>query len=453
MTTSLDVLEDSLTATQTLAHVPEVKLRPTFGRYWLLYLGALAFLCLRTPYEFIHGFVYDEEASVYLRYAWDANMWRALIAPHQGYYALLPNLCGIIAARLLPLGQAGHFFVFAEIAVQMLLVTMVVQCESLKGTGQKVLAVAVALLTPPTAAIVLSTIHAQFFLAVTTAVILISNADRLRVARMLTLACAGLTGVASCVLLPFFLLQAWKERTVARAAQAGVLLACTLVQAVIQFPSAISANAPHSTLQFSAGALLSFGVLDHFFTRWSYMEACKAVGSPKLRDWQGLWWLSVECASAVYLAAVLFLSWKGGRAARLLAGAAVLSLAVSFKRSGALDMDLMCGSGGRYFFIFNVLIGLSLVLVTRHAAGLYSLAARVLVFCCLVSGLLDVQRIATRPHLPIWSQEIGAWRADPDYRVKIRPDYWPDLKLAREPGDQRLPADIYDTTNPGWRDR
>src|ERR1035437_3632760 len=100
MTTSL---EDSLIAP------PKIEQRTTVRRYWLLYLGALAYLCLRTPYELIHGFVYDEEASVYLRYAWDARAWRALIAPHQGYYALLANVCGLIAARVLPLGQAGHF--------------------------------------------------------------------------------------------------------------------------------------------------------------------------------------------------------------------------------------------------------------------------------------------------------------------------------------------------------
>src|ERR1035441_2213771 len=156
----------------------------------------------------------------------------------------------------------------------MLLVYMLVQCESLAGAGQKALAVALALLTPPTASITLSTIHAQFFLAVTTGVILISDAERLRLGRIAALACAGLTGAASCVLLPFFLMQAWKEgtaapagqaggaaggapacagltgaascvllpfflmqawkeRTAARAAQAGVLLACTLAQLAV----------------------------------------------------------------------------------------------------------------------------------------------------------------------------------------------------------------------------
>ena len=161
----------------------------------------------------------------------------------------------------------------------------------------------------------------------------------------------------------------------------------------------------------------------------------------------------MEGASALYLAGMLLLSWKGGRAARLLAAAAMLSIAVSFKRGGVLDYDLMCGSGGRYFFIFNVLIGLSLVLTAYHAAGMYRRVARVLVAGSLLAGILDVKYIATRPHLPIWSQEVAAWRADPDYRLQLRPVYWPDLKLTRAPGGRDLPAGIYDTTNPGWQDR
>ena len=116
----------------------------------------------------------------------------------------------------------------------------------------------------------------------------------------------------------------------------------------------------------------------------------------------------------------------------------------------------MCGSGGRYFFIFNVLVGLSLVLTARHAAGGYLAGGAhvlvVLVRCCRGFSMLS-KAIATRGHLPIWSQEVAVWRADPDYRLQIRPGAWPDLTLTREPGGRNLPAGIYDTTNPGWQDR
>src|ERR1035441_23080 len=130
---------------------------------------------------------------------------------------------------------------------------------------------------------------------------------------------------------------------------AAVLLACTLVQLAVVLAQPGGLSDAHSTLRFSSGALLSIGALWHFLGGWSHVEACKAVGSPKLQGWRDLWWAGVEGASALYLAGTLLLSWKGGRAARLLVAAAMLSVAVSFKRGGVLDYDLMCGAGGRYF--------------------------------------------------------------------------------------------------------
>lgn len=435
------------------APCPPTAPRTAITRNTLLCLGALLFLCLRTPYEFLHGVVYDEEGTVYLRYAWDATISRALFAPHQGYYSLFANVCGVLAAHVVPIAQAAHFLFGAELAVQMLMVWMVVECELFTGAWLKLTAVAVVLLTPPTSAIVISTIHAQFFLAIVTALILVSNPERLRRTRLLTLFLAGLTGVVSCVLLPLFALQAWRERSTARYTQVAVLGACALVEAAVLLAQPQNFQGGHSTLRFYAGALLSNGVLDHFFTSWSYVEVCKAVGSPKLRNLQELFWLSLEAASALYLLATSWMAWKSGWAARMLAAAAILSLVASFSRSLITDYYLMCGSGGRYFVIFNILLGLSLVLVARNPNRIYAWTARALLACCLWSGLREVPGIAQRPHLPVWSQQVAAWRLDPNHKLETRPILWPPVKLTAQPGNQNLPAAIYDTNIPGWRDR
>jgi hypothetical protein len=239
----------------------------------------------------------------------------------------------------------------------------------------------------------------------------------------------------------------------ARKAQVVVLGVCAVVQAVVLLTRTGTFEGAHSTLRLYAGALLSNGVMDHFFTWSSYVEVCKAVGSPKLKNLQELFWLSVEGASALYLVVTCWLAWKSGRAARLLAGAALVSLAASFSRSLVVNFDLMCGSGGRYFVIFNILLGLSLVLAGRNTAGVPAWTARVLIACCLYSGARELEFIAIRPGLPVWSEEVARWRADPQYGLKLRPGYWPDVRLTREPGNKDLPANIYDTNVPGWRDR
>ena len=425
----------------------------------LLYGAAVAFLLLRTPFEAIHGAVLGEEGTVYLRYAWDAPPLRALIAPHQGYYSLLPNVCGLLAARVFPLEAAGQLCVFAELAVHMLLAYTLVQCERFVGLRQKAVAVAVGLLTVPTAAIVLCTDNAQFFLAIVAGVILISDAERLRWSRLAALGFAGLNGVLSCVLLPLFVLRVWQERAEARrakarAAQAVVLVGCC----VVQFWAILAGGGGSLHVQVKArlfaAAFLINGPLPQFFSHWSAAEACKAIGSPKLAGHQTAMWLGIEGAAGLYLLGVFALAAAGGRAAaRLLAMGALVGLGLAVVRGGNMGADLICGSGARYFFTFNLFLGLALVLVAAGAKDWKGRVAGVLVACSLVSGVLDVWYLLGLPHGPVWRTEVSLWRADPDHRLRIGPGGWPGIRLTVGHADAKLPFAVYDSTQPGWRER
>ncbi len=59
-------------------------------------LLAIAFIAyfLRSPRILLRGLL-TEEGTTYLRYAWDVLPLRTLLAPHQGYYSLLPNLVSL----------------------------------------------------------------------------------------------------------------------------------------------------------------------------------------------------------------------------------------------------------------------------------------------------------------------------------------------------------------------
>jgi hypothetical protein len=113
----------------------------------------------------------------------------------------------------------------------------------------------------------------------------------------------------------------------------------------------------------------------------------------------------------------------------------------------------MCGSGARYFFIFNLLTGLGLVIVQSRTSGFAAGAARALVILSLLCGILDVISIAKSPRSPIWSQEVALWRDDPSHRLQIGPGAWPGVRLTPQPGNKVLPTNIYDSTIAGWQDR
>src|SRR5882757_10650859 len=94
---------------------------------------ALAFLViyLKSPGELLHGQVYAEEGTTYLRYAWNADPIRAFFAPHMGYYSLLDNAITLIAARLLPLSAAAYLFSWSALSVRLLASYLIVTSEHL----------------------------------------------------------------------------------------------------------------------------------------------------------------------------------------------------------------------------------------------------------------------------------------------------------------------------------
>lgn len=421
------------------------------ARLWPIYVGALVFFILRTPWPVLHGLIMGEEGTVYLRYAWDTPWLRALFAPHQGYYSLFPNVIGILAARVFPLEAAGYLCVYAELGVQLLLVHIIVECERFPGLYQKALAAAVALLSPPTIAIVLCTDNAQFFLAVASVVILISDAERRSVERASVLALAGLNGVLSCTLLPLFMLSAWLERSRARWVQVSVLAACTVVQACTVYSQPRPSS--HSSLAFLAGALLTQGPIGQFASRWSAAEVCKATGSPKIAPIAPLFWFAIEMTAVAYLSAIVSVSARMGRAVRTVSLAATLSVALALTHAGALNYDLMCGAGAHYFFVFDLLVALEFVLLSFAARSPLRGLARLLVVCALLSGSVDLTYAMRLRGPAAWQDEVRLWRADPAHRLRIGPGDWPGIRLTRRHANRDLPANIYDSTQPGWEDR
>ena len=111
-------------------------------------LLAVYALCvaLRAPALMIHGRIFAEEGSVYLRYAWIDRPILALLAPHLGYYSLWPNLCGIVAAHVFPLSHAAIVLTWCAFLAQLLTAFLIVECEAFESLKSKGLALAVLLL-------------------------------------------------------------------------------------------------------------------------------------------------------------------------------------------------------------------------------------------------------------------------------------------------------------------
>jgi len=194
----------------------------------LLTLYALI-VALRSPTLLIHGRIFAEEGPVYFRSAWMSSGLQALLVPHLGYYSLWANLCGVLAT--LSLEHAAVVFVCCAFAAQLLAGYLVLECEAFEGFASKALALAVLLLAS-NLEVWLNTINSQFYFAICAAVIFVSQAGQLRLARNAALLLGGLTGPFVASLAPLFVVRAFLQKSKDAVVQASLLMACAVVQAV-----------------------------------------------------------------------------------------------------------------------------------------------------------------------------------------------------------------------------
>jgi len=418
--------------------------------------AAFVFLFLRAPLPLVRGFLYAEEATGYLRYAWDAPVVRALLAPHQGYFSIYPNVVGVIAARLVPLEYVGIFCGWSTIAVQLLMVLVILQCEIFDNFKLKALAVAVSLLTVPTLSVAMSSIFAQFFLAVCTGVILMSDVERLRWFRRGVLLLGGLTGVANCILGPFYIWAAWRDRSRSRAIQAAILVVCTAIQVtVVHHMMQVQDRGltRHSALPYVLGAYLINGPISQFFTSWSAHIGCRVLMSPLLTRWSSMLWVLAEVTTVVTF---LFFAWllvRGGTLARRFGEIALFSLVVGLAGALPLNERLMCDGGARYFFLCNVFMGFGLICTLKVKWKISNRVPRglaLMLACIFLSGVYDDVTLWTHPpFLWDWQTEVAHWRKDPNYEIRVAPEYWIGLELTRQHRNLDIPAYIYDSNNIG----
>ncbi len=436
----LTYLRDSPTATgtQRFGAAPASTRRETL----IMLLLAFALLAVRNPALLLHGRLWAEEGTVYLRFAWENAFWHALVAHHQGYYALLPNLVGLVAARALPLSAAALLFVWTAALVQLLAAWLIFDADIFTSFPTKLLAVAVVLLVPSSAEVWLNVANSQLYLLLCSLAMLLSF--RAQAYKNVLLAFASLTGVLSCLLCPFFLAKGFLLRTRTAISQAVISLCCTLVQLGVVLAAGAREN-PHQ-LQYVGEAAL---VKNVFLPFTSVVTAYHV--SDLLRAHAAAGIVGAPFVFLCFFAALLALGTRGGWPAVTLLG---IGLCVeSFSVLTGLEMHatvIRPYANNRYFLMLNVCVGLALVCVLQNAqAQRLRRVSLVLLVCLLASGVLDFYK--SRPFTaagPRWAPQITQWHRQPALPLHVAPDKWENLYLTPTPEELTLPDDSFDSTNP-----
>ena len=409
-------------------------------RFELTALLLYAFvLVAHAPWVLILGRFWAEEATVHLAYAWNHSFWNALVAPQFGYCNLVANIGALVAANV-DLETAPHYTATIALFVQLIPAALILFTD-VQGLGtplRKVVAMLLVLIAPANPEVYLNSINSQSVLCTAAGIVLISRIGGPidRACKWVVLGMAGLSGVASTFLAPFFWAQWWFEgRRRDRLAQAIVISVCALVQFIF-ITRGIANDQRH--LRFSSTALTGavygkFVVMPLVPTRLANRHLAEVrQNAEQSGELPGqVWFLAF-----LGVAAFAVLCWRSGSRAAMLLGAATMAVAfLSFcgSRDATSSQQLLAHitHALRYYYapqcLFLLALLESLRPETRLALPLKILGAAWLAAVLLVGlinfacGPLDWPVVFSGPQ---WSRQVDEWRNDHSKPLAVWPQGW-----------------------------
>ncbi|WP_338504587.1 hypothetical protein V6R86_11235 [Sphingomonas kaistensis] len=410
-------------------------LRPV---HYLLVLAVFALLAaLRLPLTWVEGRFQDEEATVFLAFAWHFP-GEALFRSFGGYLNLAANgttlvLAELIKGGVLSLEKAPYFTMLAGLAGQLVPAVLILKSRSpwLADYRHRAVALLILLVMPTTEEVFLNVMHIQFHLALAVGLIATLHAgDGRRRAWFegTILFLAPLCGPAAIVFLPLFALRALVDRDARRWRQFAILGAGAAIQLLFFYHSTPLRGAPFDPVNLAAALFIRLPVL-----ALSGLNGADHVGLAAATGLvNGGPWLHLIAALSAVVFSVLFAATLKVRddAFWLFAGAlGVGAVSLGFGiLTGTPYSVFFSIAGPRYNYIPLVMLGLCFLCLATRTNPVERRAPRMLVVLMLFVGAVSWFRpIPTYAEGPSWKAEVAAWRADPTYQPRTWPFYRADF--------------------------
>lgn len=423
----------------------------------LLSFGLL--IALRLPHAWAEGRFQDEEATVFLAYAWNFPWQEALFRSFGGYLNIAANgstlaLATAIKAGVVPLSHAPYVTMLLGLLFQLAPVALLLGAKAswLPNRQSRLAAAALVVLAPGTEEVFLNVLHIQFHLALSVAIILTLDRPRTRSARFLFAAAlflAPLCGPGAIVFLPLYALRAWVERDPARAWQSVWLGAGAAIQLLFFYHSSPIRGSPADPFVLLAGLLIRLVVLP--------------LGGPlpavalglEARDDLMAGGLLVPLLALVSVAVFAALAWWVTRRrdaapwlflSALMVAAVSLGAGIATRPDQAAAAILTALPGPRYNYLPIALMGLTLIAIARREDRRQRLPAVGLIASLLIVGAASYRMtLPTYAEGPSWRAEVAAFEADSGHQLAV----WPLPFSADLSGrGQRCPERVDPAGNP-----
>ncbi len=392
-------------------------------------LAFMVLIAARLPNVALHGRVWAEEGTFFLRNAALLPWTQALFHPVGGYLNLVANVAGLVGIHLVPLEQVRFVGIVTGLLFQTLPAVLIVS-SGLYWLRSRVSLVAALLLlgTVPIAEEVwLNSLHPQFHLTLCAALILAMPPARgwIRWFHGLLILLGALCGPTTWFLFPLFVARGVIDRSGPRVVQATFLGVGILIQVLFFYQSA-GVNGASASLSGVSAMLLSKNVL----TSWLDYRSAGAMADGLARlTATGTVPVGVVLGEATVIGLVGVFLWQcGGDAAFWMFAAALIIALPSYAaaRGGSLNM-VRIGDADRYAFVPQVLLALVVLWGAVVAKDWIAIFARAGFVWLLVIGTVEFRDDPVHKYFdrgPSWVEQVAAWRKDHTHLLRIWPSGW-----------------------------
>lgn len=402
--------------------------------FLVLFAVLVAMFC-REPSIFLSPRIWAEEGTEYYpnayRYAHSSEWHKGLTFVSDGYTNVWTCVACTVAANFASVKDAPNVMLLFALIVQFLPFVIILWSRSSfwESPVRKAIGVLILLLAPLSGETWLNVLHSKMHFAVAVFLLLIEDVPettaRIWSYRVL-LVLAGLTGPASCVLTPLFLVEAYCEKHKERIVQATILMLCTVIQLILVRalgPNRVSGSDSLTVFGLTLGTQCFGPILFGYHNSYVFSNC--------LVDFFKQGGLGVPLtAFAFFSAAILFFVFlaKGvaAKERRIFPAAFFILTFVSVCAAvGEKWLIIFAGSGGRYFWAPNVIL-LILVLARIHRGSCWgSRLATVMLAIALVWGVTDYRHTACYcRNCPSWRDEVEVWKKNPRHKMVIWPEGW-----------------------------
>jgi len=405
---------------------------PAPRRLWLatpVLLGAFAALiCLRMPEIILKGRFWSEEGPIFFVNAWTHTPLHALFFSYGGYLNIAANATTLAARWLMPLELAPYITIAVALLAQLCvpLVLLTTRDGWLQSWPARLAAITLVLVVPDAEEVWLNSLHIQFHLGLCCAIILALQpaAGRVALMRYAILFFAPLCGPTAIALLPLFIARSLLEPSRPRLAQIAALGAGAAIQLLF-----FVHRDPLRVYAFNPVLFACTITLRHIVEPFTSPAYAGAIGSAIRTRWAA----GFVPHKAVLLPLLVFIPYgalvyryrQRSPAIWLFAGFVLVAVATYFGARSHLDMLLMTKVDGRYMYVPQALLSLSVLALAACLSGWRAMLAWGVVAWLIVVGAVDyAQPWDLIANGPAWRTEVAAWRADPSHVIQTWPRGW-----------------------------